>query len=221
MAIAYDNATTYIATNNTSLTIHTFSHTVVSNTNGYLLVAIAYQSGSATVSSVTYNGVDMGAALKSQLTASDRTYLFGLKAPASGANDVVVTMSAGKDIVVGAVSYTGVHQTTSTGTAVQNTGTSTTISSSPSSSAGEICVDAGSTNSATNTYVANYTKRVDGECGSNTYSHIAMQETTTANPTMTYTITSDTWLSLAVPLKPVAEVSYPIGPFPTSRQDLA
>jgi len=109
--IAYDNASDSTGSGSTL----TFSHTV-SGTNRILLVGVAvFDSNEALrpVTSVTYNGValtkiddeDTGAG------SSERAELWYLVAPATGANNVVITTTGSvTQIVGGAVSLTGVNQ---------------------------------------------------------------------------------------------------------------
>lgn len=129
MAIAFDTATdTSVATG--TPTSHTVSHTCTGADLVLLVgVSVATPSGSVTGTTVTatYNGVSMteirsgtttGALLQTS-SASAGSCLFYLLDPATGANNVVVTLSTGEaEILVGTASYTGVD-------AVEN-GTSTT-----------------------------------------------------------------------------------------------
>ena len=88
----------------------TFSHTC-SGTERYLVVGVSRGLSPGTITGVTYAGV----AMTSIGTSAGATlvHLWGLIAPATGANDVVVTASAaGNGIVAGAISYNGVDQTT-------------------------------------------------------------------------------------------------------------
>jgi hypothetical protein len=83
----------------------TFSHTT-SGADRLLLVGVTCVN--ATISSVTYNGVGMTAVESGG--ASIR--LYALVAPATGANNVVVTLSTDEAVCAVAASYTGVDQTT-------------------------------------------------------------------------------------------------------------
>lgn len=108
MAIAFDDSTDGgLAFANTL----TFSHTT-SGSDRYLTVSVF--SGIATdpfdVTGVTYNSASM-VEIDREANTSDRwVSLWGLIAPASGANNVVATVTGG--VVAGmASSYTGVDQT--------------------------------------------------------------------------------------------------------------
>lgn len=116
--IAFDaTANAQSAANASSLT---FSHTV-SGANRLLHVGVSYARGSGsgiTVSGVTYAAVAM-TSIRSDCNTGGATEpctaIFYLIAPATGANNVVITMSAavgsGRTIVGGAISLTGAHQT--------------------------------------------------------------------------------------------------------------
>lgn len=107
MAIGFDNSTTYAGVSAAS---HTFSHTV-SGSDRLLVVNVYYSSSTATTVTVTYNGVS---ATKVGLSSqnSSRVETFYLIAPATGANDVVVTFSPSKSCDVIVASYTGCDQST-------------------------------------------------------------------------------------------------------------
>lgn len=106
MAIAYDSS----AQSSASSTSVTFSHTC-SGADRVLLVD-AYWSASATVSSITYNGVAMTNVVSPLDTGGgERHGMFYLIAPATGANNVVLTLSGSTQIEIASVSYTGADQT--------------------------------------------------------------------------------------------------------------
>lgn len=111
----FDNSTLgTIAASESSLT---FAHAVAAGSNRILLVFVG-KEGTATVTGVTYNGVAMtlidppGTIDENTLTGLE---VYRLVAPATGTNNVVVTMSTnigGLDRVTAvAASFTGVDQT--------------------------------------------------------------------------------------------------------------
>jgi len=114
----------------------TYSHTVGSGQNRGLRCGPAYAdalAGTATISSVTYNGVAMTLVAGSLQTAIlAATYDIGvanylLANPDSGANNVVITMSESCDAIFGGSdAWSGVNQNNPAGTAAIATGTSTT-----------------------------------------------------------------------------------------------
>ena len=129
----------------------TWSHTC-SGGNRALIVCIAHNgpSGGHSVSGVTYNSVAMtsigGVSFYDDITPNFRVEQWKLSNPASGANDVQITLSNSMSVTAGAVSFTGAHQTTGslTGTqasAVNHDASSNTPSVNVSSATGEIVVD--------------------------------------------------------------------------------
>lgn len=125
MAIAFDNASTQQTTSATSLT---YSYTMGSVSNGMLFVGV-WNSGPATPT-VTYGGVAM-ILVKSVVWffGGGLNMLFALKAPASGANNVVVTYGASQLIISSASSYSGMIQsvTPDATTSTSSSGTTTTL----------------------------------------------------------------------------------------------
>lgn len=107
MAIALDSATNGGTATSTSLT---FSHTVGSGSDRYLIVGILWEGDTDDILSVTYGGVAMQ---RLAIFASQTGWIlvYGLANPATGSANVVVTADVSEKIVANAVSYTGVHQT--------------------------------------------------------------------------------------------------------------
>lgn len=138
MAIAFDSKTDVTVTGGAGAT-HTFSHTC-SGADRILWVYAGCHATVAvpgqTVNGVTYNGVSMTQA--SVLTndgGNGQSFLFYLVAPATGANNVVITVAvAGHAKAGGAVSFTGAAQTgvpdaTSTNTSAATTSYSQSVTS--------------------------------------------------------------------------------------------
>lgn len=99
-------------------TSYSWNHTCAGS-NRFLAVDVALLSlAGVSVSSVTYNGVNLSlVGLQTSGTGAVRTESWGLVAPATGTNSIVVTFSGsiGAGGSAGtAVSYTGVHQTSPT-----------------------------------------------------------------------------------------------------------
>ncbi len=114
MAIAYDNATA--AVSGAGVSSLTFSHTVGSGLqNSVLLVGAHYYSvGFVAVSSITYNAVNLTLIQRNNNGAAAATVeVWGLANPASGANNVVITLasSIAGTITGTARSYQNVPQT--------------------------------------------------------------------------------------------------------------
>jgi len=104
-AAAYDTVSFTQGTNST----FTFSHTCTGN-DLVLLVFVTMERQTQTVSSITYNG-DALTFVRRDTTAvnTDITQEVWKKVdPATGANDIVVTLTGSVDTVIGAQSYTGV-----------------------------------------------------------------------------------------------------------------
>lgn len=101
-----------------------------------LLVHIRDNNGDV-VTGVTYNGVAMSQLVKQKASVAfgEFIYIYGLLAPATGANNIVVSRSGASNVSLQAISYTGVKQsglpdatkptTSAVGTTV--TGTITTV----------------------------------------------------------------------------------------------
>lgn len=125
MAIAFD-ASAQIE-NQSAGTTATLSHTT-SGANRLLLVAV-HQSTVASdgVSSVTYNGVSMTKIGSTVTIESSVAYLslWYLLAPATGANNIVVTKTSGYNTSIASVSYTGVKQSGQPEVNNTNTGSGT------------------------------------------------------------------------------------------------
>lgn len=105
MAIAYD---TSVDGGNALAASLTYSHTCT-GTNRIIFVAAGTINGNTLTA--TYNGVSM-TSIESETAGTITTYFFYLKNPASGANNVVVTISAGSagnSISAVSASYNGVR----------------------------------------------------------------------------------------------------------------
>lgn len=108
MAIAYD-ATAH--GNTAGATSLTFSHTCGTGANRILWVGFRVGTSSDVATGVTYNGVAMTQAVKkSGAGGSHYTYLYYLVNPATGANNVVISLSGSQSIIGVSASYTGANQ---------------------------------------------------------------------------------------------------------------
>lgn len=100
----------YTAASNTD----TWSHTC-SGDDRFLVVGVAMLSLAQTVSGITYNGVALTLiGVRSSVTGAARVELWGLIAPATGANNIVVTLTGSIAFAGVASSYNNVHQTVPT-----------------------------------------------------------------------------------------------------------
>ena len=124
MAIALDNSSEASLSSGTVLT---FSHTV-SGDNRILFVSCSQEGGSLdSITGITYNGISMTRIGMAVSQANGRAYLYYLIAPATGANDVVVTYSETTNKRGQAVSYTGVSQSGVPDASDSGNGSGTTI----------------------------------------------------------------------------------------------
>src|SRR4029079_3160852 len=91
----------------------TWSHTIgASGVNRILIVGVSIRSSSSqTVSSVTYNATSLTLVGQTTNSTNARVEIWRLIAPATGAHNVVLTLSAAARFVGGAASFTGVSQT--------------------------------------------------------------------------------------------------------------
>ncbi len=121
MAIAFDVAS---GLQSNSGTVHTFAHTCSGSNR--LLVVFVMCASSRTVNSVTYGGVAMTFKTKTS-GPSQNIHIYHLVAPATGSNNVVVTIDSSSFCYPTAVSYTGVDQTTPTGNSVAQNGSTATV----------------------------------------------------------------------------------------------
>ncbi len=103
MAIAFDTASGSAAGIANSLT---WAHACTGA--DILWVGVTITTSNDEVTGVTYNGVPMTLGLYDSFTWSK--YLFYLLAPAAGAHDVVVSVSAFRNIAAAAASYSGARQ---------------------------------------------------------------------------------------------------------------
>lgn len=136
-----------ISTNSGDASSFTYSHTVGAGcvpTNRLLIVAVELNdAGGTTVSSITYNGTPMTfVASRQHASGKPRVEVYQLVAPPTGTHDVVVTLSGIDKVTIGAISYTGVDQTTPIEGVSIAEGTSTTPSVIVSSEAGDLVQDA-------------------------------------------------------------------------------
>jgi len=94
-------------------TSFTFSHTTPTAINRFLTVGVGSYTagGGAQVQNITYNGVLMTEQANIVIN-SIRVKVYTLIAPAEGDNNVIVTMGASSDVIIGAASFQDVDQVT-------------------------------------------------------------------------------------------------------------
>lgn len=185
------------------------SHTA-SGSDRYASIALSVWSDSTLAA--TYGGVSATSVRKvTQDAANSRRVLnmFGLVAPATGAQTVEGTLSAATfDVALTVVTYTDVDQTTPRGTDVgasnPDGSPSTTPSVDAASASGELVVDAVRTFNSTTTITvgAGQTSRVEREAFSGNGPSVgASDEPGAASVTMSWTADAAcNWAIIAVPL---------------------
>lgn len=122
MAIAID-ATSEGFANSTTLS---FSHTCTGS-NRLLLVSYFTFPNADAVSGITYATVPMTKLATLAADAGGVETIYGLIAPAIGANNIVFTISPSSQVFATAASYTGVSQTGLPDNFTTNTGTATSL----------------------------------------------------------------------------------------------
>lgn len=132
MAIAFDTSVNQQTNGGTSSLTYSYTCT---GANGCLVVAALIQS-SQTITGITYAGSAMTQAASvstTNVSAGETSYVFVLGAPATGANNVVITGSGAATIASVASSYTGAQSVsnveasnTATGTGTNGTASVTT-----------------------------------------------------------------------------------------------
>ena len=128
-------------------TILTWSHTVGSGLDRILVVGVSLRDGNTSVIGATYGGIPL-TRIGFQISSGNqnRTEMWKLVAPPTGSANVVVTLSAAKRIVAGAVSFFNVDQTNPHGAFVSAAETSDTAWVKVASATGEMVIDTVTTN---------------------------------------------------------------------------
>ena len=155
--ITYDssNLTTYADTSNPSSV--SFSHTVASGTDNVLVVVVSamkYQTGSNVfdVGTVTYNGTSLTNATEVDGYTTNRNYatsIWYLANPDTGSHTLAVNMAGSETVnewVVGAMNFSGVDQTTVIRATASNTGDTTPLTATLTTTANNSVIVGGATN---------------------------------------------------------------------------
>lgn len=110
--ITFDAASSSNTGTGTASTL-TWSHAVgASLTNRILIVGVSIRnSAGQTVNNVTYAGINLTLVGQTTNGTNARVEIWRLIAPATGANNIIVTLSAAARFVGGAASFSGVSQT--------------------------------------------------------------------------------------------------------------
>src|SRR5437667_7571975 len=184
----------------------TWAHTT-SGTNRVLVVGVSWANiTTRTVTSVTYGVQTMTSAGSAVNAGNAGAQIFYLVAPAVGSNTVTVTLSgSANSLVGGAVTLTGVNQTTPLGIFASATGSSTTPSVTVTSNTGETVIDTVSlTSSGAMTVSGGQTQQWQaGTSGRGAGS----TKPGASSPTMSWASGNFAWAIGAVGVKPVATCS--------------
>lgn len=142
MTIALDNS--LAITSGTSPKTQSF--TVAVNANRLLIVRISFP-GDGSVTSITYNSVALtlvDTASSGTGATNRKSAIYYLIAPATGTNDVVLTVATDAVMAVEISSWYGVDQSTPLGTSAKTSATTgTSFSVAPGSAVGDVVIDAG------------------------------------------------------------------------------
>lgn len=192
----------------------TWSHTCT-GANRYLTVGVSMLSVAQSVSSITYSGVAMTLiGTRSSVSGAARVELWGLIAPATGTNDIVVTLTGAIAWAGNASSYTGIHQDSPieafSSAQATNVGAADATVDVTTVADNDWCVDILATDDAAVTAGAGQTAtgNVSGVGGSGTMSYEG-PKTPSGAVTMSWTNVGAlaTWAIGSVALRPVAAVS--------------
>ena len=195
--VAVDSASSGSTNGQISLTV---SHTTA-GTNRLMLVSIATDPKGESVSTVTYNGVNLFLVgfLESKSNAESRVEIWALLAPDLGTHDVVVTMSNTKysGLVAGVMTFTGVNQTTPLANFVGNSGNSTTASATVGSKTDDLVFAAvHSRNGITAVAGSGQTEYWDLTTGATNSSGTTAAGATSV--TNTWAVNNDNWTAAAI-----------------------
>lgn len=207
-ALAFDATST---ANTASATSVTFAHTTTGS-DRVLIVGASWRDGFplAVCTGITYNGVAM-TALGDHKSGTLGICMYALVAPATGANNVVITMdNAPNRLVGGAVSFTGANQSTPTGTYAEADGASTVPSVDVSSATGEIVVDTLAFGDASATVGSGQTQRWQVNDADDFYTGAGSTEAGATTVTMSWSTGFGTWVIGGVSVKEAAAAAAPI-----------
>ena len=210
MALAIDATSSGVVGSGTSITV---SHTCTGS-NRLLFVCVALVRAADTdVITATYNSVSMTqvADHDHSLAAVLSNRIFRLIAPATGANDIVVsTDGTAMAVHAAGISFTDGHQTTPEGTASGADGVASPATVSVTSATGEIVIDSVEWNGNSALTVGAgqtaFQNESDGASGTPRQGG-ASSEAGAASVTMSWTSSNTVWGIVGIPVKPVSTVT--------------
>lgn len=202
MAVALGTGTTF--TSSAAALSFTFSHTVTAGTD-CLSVRVGGWFNTGQVSGVTYGGVAMtNVGRTNNATGNDHAEVWRLLSPASGAANVVMTITVSVDgLLIRADNLTGVNAAAPTGTYVSATGSTGNPSVVVTASSGDLVFDAlGADNSAGGTLVVDASQAQQFNAVRNGEWGAGSSETGAASVTMSWArSTNSTWALGSVAFK--------------------
>jgi uncharacterized repeat protein (TIGR01451 family) len=192
----------------------TFSHTTT-GTNLVLVVGVSLNiSGrnTTTVNSVTYGGVGLQQAGAAITNSNRLSQIFYLVAPATGTNNVVVTLSIGGGgtigTVAGATTFAGADQSTPIRTYVTNSGNSANAFVNVASSLNDMVMDtlslfSGTTAATSSTAQVQQWALSSGASGSDVYGFGSTRQGSASVPMSENLSASVRWAEAAVSVQPL------------------
>lgn len=183
----------------------TMNHTVGTGANRYLIVSVAIERSDATVATVTYAGQPLTFLGRLTDTGAGATLdLWARLAPTSGTNQVVVTLSRGAAVVVGAKSFSNVSQSNPlTGTIFSGNGT--IASGSVTSSANQLVLATLAANDEVNTATASagQTSRYNVLNAADVIGAASTKPASAGSTNMSYSLASSgRWVLAVIALEP-------------------
>ncbi|MCA9071840.1 MAG: DUF4347 domain-containing protein, partial [Planctomycetaceae bacterium] len=194
--VAVDSSSSAATPDQDSLT---FSHTT-SGTDRLMIVGVSLDPHGTSVSSVTYNGVNLALIGVEEVGGSHaRVEIWALVAPDTGTHNVVVNLTdAGhRGAVAGAITFTGVDQSTPLGTFSSASGDSSTASTTTGSSSGDLVFGVVSSHNGTGASpTGGETEYWDHSTANTNGSGITQAGAFSVTPT--WTVANDDWAVAAV-----------------------
>jgi hypothetical protein len=209
MALAVDAVS---SSENSAQTSLTWAHTCTGSNRLLLVGIVFYRNSNSAIDDVTYNGVSMDEVPSS--TTNNGEYfvaVYSLVAPATGSNNIVVSMSGSApfELSAGGISFTDAHQTVPLGTANTATGTSSAPSVTISSGTDQIVfANLAMLHNGTLSVGALQTSRWNDIGASGFLKYAGSTEPGDASTTMSWSnTTSQAWAITGVPVKPTTVAS--------------
>jgi hypothetical protein len=216
MSLAIDAAST---ANSGITAVNSFSWTHnCSGSNRLLIACLTIRSAITSITTITYSGLPMTLGGTVQLSANAaKLHLYYLIAPpaASGSHLVSATFNQGSNVIGGATSWTGAHQSVPLGTVVTNTGSNSAPTVTASSAIGEVIQDMMASfnvvGAPSATVGGGQTQRWNAAVGvSNELVGAGSTEAGAASVTMSWSLSaSASWAILAVPILPLDGITIP------------